>query len=56
MDLYRFGNSDFFVVLDTTFEYKGLQISINEQNYSDEVILNLGDSLDIEFTISDEYK
>ena len=33
MDLYRFGNSDFFVILDTTFEYKGLQILINEQNY-----------------------
>ncbi|MBR6516286.1 MAG: helix-turn-helix transcriptional regulator [Bacilli bacterium] len=56
VDLYRFGKSDFFVVLDTTFEYKGLQILINEQNYNDEVILNLGDRLDIEFTISDEYK
>ena len=56
VDLYRFGKSDFFVILDTTFEYKGLQILVNEQNYNDEIILNLGDRLDIEFTISDEYK
>ena len=56
VDLYRFRNNEFFVILETDFEYKELQILVNNQNIDGEIVLNLGDRLKVEFTISDEYQ
>lgn len=56
VDFYRFRNNKFFVILETDFEYKDLQILINDQNIDDEIVLNLGDRLKVEFTISDDYQ
>lgn len=56
IDVYRFRNNEFYPILKTEFKYKSLEVKVNGQDLGNDILVKIGDRINIEYFISDNEK